>query len=702
MYQHPDHNKQLGRQYAATQAAKSASNQRSDPSAYIDFSDPESSLDSLLPSLMTMAKPEVTHVPEVSSALHQQQLESRGMIFHRVNRAIRSYPAAMYEAHTRRLDNCDLFKGKPQIYGTSLATALPVYHAWKQFNDWFIHYCESRGDMPAKVDLGDAQKACYQFIKPTAWWMSSPITEADVPAQLSASALEVLAIIAKRGYRAALDRSEVRGLSRDQLMALDSDPDDTNAGAPTYETGDRTHQARLAVLAALPDPHKFSPSDYVVEVARLASQLELPDRMIWSPIVSTRMGPIKKPVPLWYPTGEAYASTYSSLGLLNRTRFVYPAPFWLNLLWSPWYEQLSNCRKQILGLWHTPDLQDKYIQALQKQGSFCYAVDFSGMDTAMFQVIILSVVDALLDAGFDSWTGNFIRAIYPEMGIMFPDFYGDPKSAMIASGPIRPWCSGFKLTSEMDTIYGTWVLLFCLREQIPDILERWLDGRFVYAELGDDILFTLPHAIDVEKFKDTALREFGATLKVEEDVVFLKWELPIHPEVPKKTRLFSRFLQQTLANEDRYVGEEGGDVPDCVMRLALIARSAGLQDNPMFTDVWPRIMDILDMLPYIQSAPQQWRDDLRRGVFSVHPDDEAGVLQYAYRNPRYISKLIERAKYEPSAAYLLATLQSIGITTDQAILSGQQARALYMNALFSDPTSVDIVRLRSLTDQSAS
>lgn len=670
-----------------------------DSSSLMSFSRPVPVPKSVLPSLITMSAPEVTKREELTSETLLRELQSRGMIFTRAVRQIRSYPAAMYSDKTRALDSSDLFKGKPQIYSSDLQYAISIYAEWKKFNDWFIEYCKKRDDIPARIDLGDAEKACYQFLKPTGWWLTSPITKASVPLELPPAARAMLRRVVREVYLPALKRSEVAAYDRKSLMLADSDPDDTNVGAPTYLTGEQTHQARLTTLAALPSA-ALPPAEFLKRVEILAHRLGLPDKMIYSPIVSTRMGPYKKPVQLWYKSGNVYRSDYDSLGLLNRTRFVYPAPYWVNLLLSPWYEQMSNARKNILGLWHDPDHQEQYIKVLQKQGKYCYAIDFSGMDTAMWQSIIIPMIEELTDAGFDQWTGRFFRELYPRMGIMFPDYYGDPRSVMIASGPVRPWCSGFKLTSEFDTLYGASVLMFVLQRQVPDIFERWRDGKFTFLELGDDIMFTIDQPLDAQRIADDALHFWGATLKLEEDVVFLKWELPVHPDVPKKTRLFSRFLQQTLANEDQYVGKEGGDVPDCVMRLALVARSAGLADNPMFRDVWPRVANILHRLPYVQSASDEFKRSVDSGRLVVTQEDAAGVLLYGKRSPQYFSNLIERAKYEPSAAFTLRMMQEAGIPVTQDP-SAPAARALYVQQLFAAPTDADVLRLRSLTDKSA-
>lgn len=359
---------------------------------------------------------------------------------------------------------------------------------------------------------------------------------------------------------------------------------------------------------------------------------------------------------------------------------------------------MSGVRKHTLGLWHDPENQAQYIEKLRRQGSKPWSIDFSGMDTGMFKHVVLAFMEGLRKAGFCQWSSEMFLKLYPQMGITFPHFGGDASMCSMVWGDATPWCSGFKLTSEMDTIYGMTVLLSCLELQRPGITERWMKGDWVFLELGDDIMFTSDFDIDADKLANDALTIWGAKLKIIHDAMFLKWFMPVDPQIPHLCRSFARFLQQTFYNEDRYSGVEGGDRPPAIMRLALQARLVGLKAHPDFAKWWPETYRLVSQLDYVASASAQYKDALSHGDPVLDEGDEAAILAYAQRQPSYFLNLRARANYEPSAAAALRMMESQGMSLDMDPVAAQMRR-VYVEALKASPTPSDITNLMTYTKE---
>lgn len=658
---------------------------------------PEYSLDSttigkLWPSLLSASKIEFDTSDEgLMSVDLYERLISKGAVVDTV--PFHYYRDATYAGQVRQSSNEDWIRGKAPLY-YDLAHADRVRKACSRLVDAMLSYYKPResSSVLARMELEDLEKVTAQQWKPTGWFLESPVTEAVVP-HLGSEARAHLREVAQE-YGRILSLTGLREASWEDLVLMDSDPPDTMTGAPTYLMGERTHEARMAILAALPSPTSRSVDEFIAGVEALNDRIGFPPAFIYSPVVSTRMGPRKKSVPLWMRVDGGYVKIADTIGMFNRTRYVYPAPYWLNFMLSPIYEQMSHVRMRKLGLWHDPDSQAKYIERLRKQGKYAYAIDFSGMDTGMFPHIIEAILQELLDAGFNRRSCELFLKLYPSMGVVYPDYGGRPESVTFLSGPVRPWCSGFKLTSEFDTIYGASVLLTCLDRQVPGILEKWKRGEWVFAELGDDIIFTIDQPLNHEQLASDALSLWGATLKIQEDAMFLKWMLPIVPEIPKKTKPFSRFLQQTLYNEDRYDGVEGGERPGAIMRLALMARMSGLSDHPDFTKWWPSVFDVISQLKYVAEASPGYRAHLSAGTPCLDIGDEEAILQYALRMPSFFANLEERAKFEPSAALLWSLCSKLGL---KEVLPEPDVRRMYLDLLLREPTERDISVLTTLT-----
>jgi hypothetical protein len=638
-------------------------------------------------------KIEITRLRAMKTSAGQQaELIKRGA--HIEELPVPLYRTGTYSGTVRLLDNSDWLKGKEPVYGDMdnlsaiRAKLIPVLNKWTE-------RASNDTTLIGSMEMQDLEKITAQQWKPPGWFLASPVTDADVPKVLSPRAMRVLRRVAKR-YAYVLRRDAFLSKSLQELTLLDSDPPDTMTGAPTWVGGPGvTHAARLAALRAFPEPTPDDPVGWAERVRILNRQLGYPDGVAYSPVVSTRQGPLRKVTTLWTRDDYGYRASYEAKGLYSRTRFVYPAPYAINFLLSPIYELCSTARKRILGLWHDPKSQSEYEQVLRKQGKHPYSIDFSGMDTGMWPHIIQALISALLDAGFPTFPLAAFSELYKTMLVCYPSYYGDPQMITALSGPVRPWCSGFKLTSEFDTLYGASVLLTALEDQIPGIVDMWEKGQFVFGELGDDIILTLPKQIDDKRFAEVALKEWGSKLEIIHDALFLKWMLPITPEIPTKTKPFARFVQQTFFNEDRYSGTRGGTKPDAILRVALVSRMSGLTEHPWFKDWWPDILPILQMLPFVKSADSAFRQALEGGrVPKLSSQDISDILAYGSAVPEYFSEIAEQAEFRASAAQLKSTLESYGLSVANA-QDGAAIRRLYWEAWTHKPSIRDVETLRS-------
>lgn len=653
---------------------------------------PQVGIDSLWPSVLAMDKIQLESCEATSGAALADLLRSKGD-------TVESYPIPyyreqVYTGQPRLLDNSDWLKGKEPVYGTFGNLSEVRLKLIPLIKDMISFYEGKPDSYVAKCELEDLPKITAQQWKRPGWFLDSPITEAEVPAQLSPLALKMLDFVAAT-YAEKADPAMMTKPWR-ELALMDYDPDDSMTGSPTFAAGEKTHEARVSVLSAAPVP-EGSAEEWYMKLLQLQDQLGLPDPFMYSPVLSTRLGPRKKPMKLWNATGALYEASQAATGAYCRVRYVYPAPYLINYIWSALYEQMSTTRQRIPGLWHDPLSQSDYEKKLRAQGSTPYAIDFSGMDTGMFPNIIMAIARALLKHGFAKWPLEVMLTMYPHMGISYPNIEGDSNSISMIKGPARPWCSGFKLTSEFDTIYGLTVLLTALSKQYPDIPDQWRSGKFVIAELGDDIIFTSDLDIDVDQLSRDAAEEWGATIKLENDVMFLKWMLPLVPEVPVKTRPFARLIQQTFFNEDKYSGTEGGDRPPAIMRMALKSRMIGLTNHPDFKMWWPKLEPILMMLPFVAEGGRLFIDEVLLGDKLLIPGDDVAILQFAKSNSTYISSLMDRAKYEPSAAALARLWEQLGIERDE--VNHSQMRAIYDRALFTPPTNATLEALYQYTSR---
>lgn len=633
-------------------------------------------------------------IPLVTSADMVLDLEKRGAKVVHNYFAPPNYRQGTYVGKNRQLDNTDWINGKEPLYD-SLDHVNQVRLDLKDVIGKWTQRCKE-GGIIGQMEMEDLEKVTAQQWKSCGWFLEAPVTKADVPDKLPFEAIAAIKAVVGR-YAKINKRLGLLNTDPWKLVLEDDDPGDTLSGAPTFVGGTTiTHAARMAALKVFPSPQGMTPERWADMVRNLDSMLQMPESYSYSPIVSTRQGPFKKPGRLWFRSPGGFASNWQATNAYSRTRLVYPASYPVNFLLSPLYVLCSTARKNIPGFWQDPTSRSNYIKLLQAQGKKAYSIDFSGMDTGMWPPIIQAILHAMVSEGMATWNVRAFSELYKTMGITYPSYEGVPDCSTSLQGNVRPWASGFKMTSEMDTIYGAAVLLSALERQFPGITKEWERGDFVFAEQGDDILFTTDRVIDSDKLASDALSMWGATLKIQEDAIFLKWMMPVIPEIKTPARTMARFVQQTFYNEDRYSGVEGGDKPDAILKLGLVARMEGLDHNPWFKEMWPDVRNLVMSLKYVKNDADACHALAAGHAPTLTTKDMADILQYGQRVGSFTSDLLAESEYKYSAQVTLDVLRRNGLNIQEDVNS-RRARELYLKALFSQPSSADIATVHAIS-----
>lgn len=659
-------------------------------SGYWNHAAPEKDCDKLIPSSLVVNKITIKDAPDFYSSADVIALiqEKGGMI---EDMPFHYYSPTATIGKSRKLDNSDMLTGKEPVFGdmqrfiqvdkkarTLVQSMLSHIQPMKEKNKLALMECE------------DLEKVCYQQWRPIGSVIESPLAKLD-KVQLQPPQMKALRVVTDVYYR-NLKRSKPELISADPraLRLLDDDPPDTMTGLPTCQSGERTISARLSILKLIPEP--LTPGvPWMDALDSVGANLGLPEGYMTSLMQAYRTGPIspEKAVKLMTFDGWGFSATKEAYGAYCRARKMYPAPFQLNYAWSPLYVQLSSARQATLGAWHTPQDRENQINALRKF-KYIYSSDFHGMDTSITVDDVVATIMAVRDAGFQKETAQLVIDMYPRMGILYPHFFGQYGLSSMVTGAGRPWGSGVKLTSELDTIIGIAVHLDCLNQQIPDFLDGWVKGKYIVCCLGDDVIFGVNHLINMDKFHEDALSRWGKDIDLVEDAIFLKWFMPVIPEVPKLTRPLSRLIQQTIANEDRYSGTEGGDKPSAILRLGLSSRMIAIKDHPWIQEYWPSIFNVISELKYFDDADPIWIESIKKAqVPEVTAKDAITIQEYAARVPSYFLKLLDQAKYQPSAAMTIKMIEAQTSISNVVAPPGPAIRKAYAEALAHNPTGKD-------------
>lgn len=461
-----------------------------------------------------------------------------------------------------------------------------------------------------------------------------------------------------------------------------TDAKDTALGPPSFSAGEDYHARRLITMKCTPVPdYSATPYDYFQRILAWGSSLFAVPEVVYSSYLSFRQGATAKTTPLWQMAGFGFQADYESTALYTRQRAVWAAPFWLNVILTPLVLRFKSSRRAILGMWHDPESQAKYIPKLQAQGSRSIEVDYSAYDTTIRNSLMVRTYMILADMGYSSWEAELMALITQESSAITPSFVGDPGAVAIFSQKAG-LMSGILPTSELGSILSITFVLTALQRQRPDLVDKWFTGEHIILVQSDDVLTTVSGDLDLELFA-RAFESFGITAKVKDGPTFLKVFLPVG-KVKTIAKPFSRNIQQTFGNEDSYEGK-----PPAILRLALAARCNLIQGHPLFKTHFPSVLDMYaDHFDYCKEVD---RENWLKGDFTVSQTDLRAVEQYAHSvgGSEALINILERAKFDPSAASILRYLTAQGL--DLSFLEADQvtARREYTHALFETPTNAD-------------
>lgn len=544
----------------------------------------------------------------------------------------------------------------------------------------------SLDQMLALSEINDAEAVGTIRTKALGWFLDPPVAMDMVTTPPSKKWVEVLGIVA-RAYAKALSNGKKttffgEPLPNDvtlktpdqQLRDWDSDPSDTLTGLPLLASGKDTIPARIAMLACAPDFRGLSGSQWIERYAiNLSKACGIPRDLILGATIANRTSSFRKFRTIWKAAPGGYISDMEVRGLGSRVRNVFPIPFPFNYAMAPAYKQMSTARMKMRGLWHSPTDWEAMVSQLTASGNVIVSADFSGMDTRISPSVVQVIAQELLKAGFSRFSCEVLANVQKTMSIFTPSYTGSPDTSTRMSGVI-PWLSGYKLTSELDTIYGLATTLSALSEQpsMKDIVQRWERGEFIIYELGDDTIFSLTKrendSIDWVKFEKDAKRMVGAVVKKDIAPVFLK---KIILGKGKSPRMLSRVIQQTFFNENRNEG-----LPPIVSLIGLKARLEGLKHHPWFEEFYPEFMEIVKTLKFMKELGVSYVEP----DTPLTPDQNAALVQYANSLPGtdWLQDLYEQSKYSKAA---MDALQLINAALMRVAEGDGRDRKLYADAI---------------------
>lgn len=621
----------------------------------------------------------------------------------RIGFEVEHYELGLYGSNkrgrTRSLSGSELVQGYP-MYGKSseaLAHRLTLLNTGMKQSAEFIKLIKAKTEAysdPVKFDeWDDCDRLTIQRTQYYGRFLSVPASADLIDLSYPKRFLEIIELVCKH----YIDLTEASMPPRNQVMSLITDAQETAIGAPSFSSsgvdseGRSYHEKRIITLADMPVPdYREDPGIFLDDAYLWGEQLGLPDgSMAFASAISYRQGAKgHKAQKLWYFNGTEFVADYEAMSWESNQRLVYPAPHCLNVVLTPAVYQMKMARKKKLGLYHSPEMVNAYISALNKQGPISYESDFSGFDTTISNQILQFVFRTLAKyAKKYHWEYSLFSDFIESTGVIFPSFLSDENLSVTYFSRAVSLLSGILPTSESGSIVSLAANLFALEDQIPSVVNDWLSNRFVILVQSDDVLFTLPKTIDEDRFFEQMTR-LRLTAKLKQGNMFLKKLLPVGTlrkflgEFPLAgVPLLSRQVQQTMFNENSYEGK-----PDAIIRLALLSRAEGLNKHPAFDksidEAWRTILSSYPIFKPII-------DVMYQGVLALPEEDKKAVIDYSSSEDgmAWVSKIYNRAESDPKARQTLEQLAKLGFSLDQYEDTAVSQRLSYLQALYSPPTT---------------
>lgn len=586
----------------------------------------------------------------------------------------------------RRVDNLDMVAGYPQ-YGQGaegVENLKSMTSQIKTFRDEFME-AASHNEILFGMEEEDFKKISILRPRLPGRHLQPPIS-LDFQHRVIPEDFKILLARVVKRYVAANTY-----LKTGKAAILEgTDAKDTSLGSPTFYTGDAYHAARVATMQCVPPPdYSRTPAEYIEALENFGASMFPEPSMVYASYLSFRQGATNKDLPLFKFDGLGFEARRTAKGLYTRQRAVWAAPFYLNVLLTPLVLRMKSSRKNILGMWHDPQSEAKYIPKLQKQGKVAIEVDYSSYDTTISNDLMVYVYSELAAQGYSPWESSLMAQLTQLQGAITPSFTGATDTVSYFKGQVT-LMSGLLTTSELGSIISISIVLYCLSKQQPQLVEQWLAGSFIILVQSDDVLFTTNANIDVEKFAESAAK-LGITAKVKYGSTFLKRFLPVGT-FNKLAKPMARNVQQSIGNEDDYSGK-----PEAILRLGLASRTFGLDGHPLFKKFFPQLFDIYaSHFAFVRNVddPEQWK----QGVCRLTDADIRAIEQYAVTTAgdSIMTNLLERAAFDPSAANVINFLKERGLDLDFLIADQVAARREYTEALFSQPTPTSMDSMLSL------
>jgi len=567
------------------------------------------------------------------------------------------------------VDNRELIRGAVALYSdvAHLRTFIPPL---AEMRTWLL---AQTGDVPEELE--DATKLSIQRRKGLGWFLVPPVADVasyDVSPRWVAVARQVVA-----RFRAA------RTFNQTFLEAavMDTDPLDTNPGYPSAMGGDQSMLARMltasgceSISPLLERPSLNTVRWWFNQSAAAFARAGFSETAFGSSIINSRFGPTRKPTIHWAGgSGAPYYSTGGSIGLFPRIRAVYIVPFFSNYLCSKLVLELKSARQHIPGLWHDPESQAgyaQYIRSLRYSARF-YESDLSGMDTRFTSPYRLVLLSLLLEAGFDPLGLHVLTHCEEERGgILYPSWLGSTSTATMLKGPMGLQ-SGWKVTSDLGSLYALVTTLVAMDTISPGYLSSWLSGDELLLIQGDDVLVITSRRLSVAGYPD-ALQLSGARGELKEGRTFLRKMVSVDASAATPTYLgvplLSRLLQQTFFNE----AEVGHRV---IAKIGLQSRALNVDAHPLWPAFSRPFLELLGNLRAFNSdrAPlSEWtsRDTLELQI-------------YLNAHPGFIMRLVASAAFQPSSAQLVAQILAVGVDISSGLMSATDFRKKLTTAFLS-------------------
>jgi hypothetical protein len=486
-------------------------------------------------------------------------------------------------------------------------------------------------------------------------------------------------------------------MSPREAMYTGTDAKGTNLGSPTFASHPVLFDAwRIMTLKAYPNPARYtSASKFLDAMYHMGEQLGMPDpAMVYDTSLAYRQGGIRegKSVLGWVFNGMEYVATHDTYNLYSRMRHVKPAPFGINVMATQPVSLMKEARKRMPGFFHTPELLEANMK-YASQFNFCYEADYSNYDKTLTTGMMMKAMECLIRAGMPPWGFTFIMEYIERHGALTPAFVGGGSQVQRIGGTLSLQ-SGMLWTSEIGSFISAAAHRATLRMMGEDKMADAIGNVPIFFGQSDDTLILTNKRLNEDKYVEN-MKELGLTIKFFEGSTFLKRVYPLGAlksylkQVPLTGyRLYSRFLGNTLFNENRYDG-----LPACVIWLALSSRMESCTFAPYFNDFWPMIMDLILPLPIIRESPNtgQWRAG--DATLDFHTLQLVSQWAESDKGKAWFMELIERAEYEPSAAAFFNIYDDALSLEEIKAADLSQAlkmRARYVDALYSDPTPQDM------------